>query len=247
MSAPSVLAPKVHALNRFEVKYFVPTREVPDLLEAFGPYTAADPHADPERGYPVFSVYWDTPDLRFFWEKLEGVRYRRKLRFRRYDDSNVVHVEVKQREDRTLHKRRLKWPLDRAIRVFGPGGSGVDWSEVGDDPVATEVALMIERLRLRPTFGVRYRRRPLVGRFDRSLRITIDSRLMYRPAPLDLAVPFEVGRYIVDPRVSVLEIKYDHRVPRWLTKLICRRGLKIVRMSKYCAAVDRHLFKGQNT
>ena len=235
-----------HALNRFEVKYHLATKSVPSLLEDLAPYTRVDSHADPRYGYPVFSVYWDTADLALFWEKVEGVKRRRKVRFRRYANSKQVYVEVKQREDRTLHKRRLKWPLERVTRVFGTG-RGIDWDALGDDSVAVEVGLMIERLALRPTMGVSYRRLALLGAFDPELRVTVDSRLMYRPAPVDVARPFSEGLYILDPRISVLEVKYDNRVPRWLTKLMCRHGLQIVRMSKYCSAVDLYRFGGQNT
>ena len=168
------------------------------------------------------------------------------MRFRRYGHSDKVYIEVKQREDRTLHKRRLAWTLDRVVAVFG-NGRGVDWGALGDDPVAVEIALMVERLALRPSMGVSYRRLAMFGAFDPALRVTVDSRLMYRPPPIDVGKPFACGSYIVDPRLSVLEIKYDNRVPRWLTKLVCRHGLKIVRMSKYCSAVDLHCYGGQNT
>jgi hypothetical protein len=240
------LAATRHAANRFEVKYFVATRHVPALVADLQPFSQPDSHARGSGGYGVFSVYWDTPRLSFFWEKVEGVKHRRKLRFRRYDSSDTVSVEIKQRVDRTLHKRRVSWPVSKVREAFGDGAA-VRWDEIGDDPVATEVALMIERLRLRPTMGVRYQRHARFGRFDPGLRLTIDSRLMYRPAPIDLARPFTTGAYIIDPRVSVFEIKYDHRAPRWLTKLVCRYGLKIVRMSKYCSAVDRDRSGGQNS
>jgi SPX domain protein involved in polyphosphate accumulation len=235
-----------HAINRFEVKYFVATKSVKEMLQELSAYTSIDSHADPGQGYPIFSVYWDTARLAFFWEKIEGISNRRKLRFRRYGDNANIFIEVKQREDRTLQKRRLKWPLERAVQVFG-GRHGVDWSCLGDDPVALEVAHMIDRLSLRPMMGISYRRRALLGAFDPDVRVTFDSRIMYRPAPLDLANPFSAGSYVVDPRVTVLEIKYDHRVPRWLTKFVSRHGLKIVRMSKYCSAVDLYRFGGQNT
>ena len=234
-------------MNRYEVKYLVPTARVTPLLAEFAEYTQPDPH-DPEgRGYRIFSVYWDTPSLTFFWEKVEGVKYRRKLRFRRYADSTDVFIEVKQREDRTLQKRRLRWPLERVQAVFGDGTAPVDWDAVADEPVATEVALMIDRMRLRPTMGILYRRRALFGAFDPELRITVDGRIQYQPAPVDLAQPFEVGRYVLDPRLSVMEVKFDHRAPRWFTKAVSRYGLTMVRMSKYCSAVDRHRFEGQNT
>lgn len=235
-----------YAINRFEIKYYVQTKEVPALLDELAPYTQSDPHADPVTGYSIFSVYWDTKALAFYWEKVEGLKNRRKLRFRRYGDDDQVYVEIKQREDRTLSKRRLKWPYDRVAQVFGSGRS-VDWAALGDDPVAIEVALMIERLALRPSMGISYRRRALYGAFDPKLRVTFDSRLMYRPAPIDATKPFTVGPYILDPRISVLEIKYDNRAPQWLAKLVSRHGFKMVRMSKYTSAVDLHHFGGRNT
>lgn len=250
MTAP-VAAPRpatTHAvMNRFEVKYLVSTTAVPAMLDEFAAFTRPDPHDADGRGYRVHSVYWDTADLRFFWEKVEGMKYRRKLRFRRYGDSPVVFAEVKQREDRTLHKRRLAWPADEVRAVFGDGTRGVDWARVEGDPVATEIALMIDRLGLRPVMAVAYRRRARYGAFDPELRLTFDGRIQCDPAVLDVAAGFDIGRYALDPRATVFEIKYNHRAPRWLTKAICRYGLKMVRMSKYCNAVDRCWFGGQLT
>ncbi|MGE0554486.1 MAG: VTC domain-containing protein, partial [Gemmatimonadales bacterium] len=183
-------------MNRFEVKYLVAAARGAELLAEVADYLVPDRHGDGEAGYRIGSIYWDTPGLLFFWEKVEGVKYRRKLRFRRYQGSDSVFVEIKQREDRTLQKRRLKWPMARVEAVFGSGQRPVDWSGLDDDPVATEVALMIERLRLRPTVGVTYRRRAYQGRFDPRLRISFDTRLKYRPAPVGLTGMFDGGRYI---------------------------------------------------
>ncbi|HEX4932061.1 MAG TPA: VTC domain-containing protein, partial [Gemmatimonadaceae bacterium] len=58
-----------HTMNRFEVKYLVPTQRVPEIMAEFAPYTRPDPHS-PEWGYSISSVYWDTPDFALFWEKI---------------------------------------------------------------------------------------------------------------------------------------------------------------------------------
>ncbi len=246
MTSAALAASAHQTLNRYEVKYLVDTRRIPTLLAEVAPYTRPDPHS-PEWGYPIHSVYWDTDDLRFFWEKIEGLKTRRKLRFRRYADSDEVYVEIKQRLDRTLHKRRIKLPLAAALDGFGQGEHSMDWSAFADDVVATEIAMMIERHHLRPRMAIRYRRRALFGAFDPELRVTFDGRLRYHPTDLSLATPFDGGHDIIDTRLSVMEIKYDHRAPTWLTKTIRRHGLEMVRMSKYCSAVDKHLFDGENT
>ncbi|HEY2805216.1 MAG TPA: polyphosphate polymerase domain-containing protein [Gemmatimonadales bacterium] len=245
--APFPKSSSVHEeMNRFEVKYLVATRGVPALLDEFADYTVNDPH-DHGAGYHVHSIYWDTSDFRFFWEKIEGSKYRRKLRFRRYDRTAPVMVEIKQREDRTVQKRRVVWSLDRVAAAFGDGRTPVDWDKVQDDVVATEVALLIDRLRLRPRMAVSYRRRALFGKFDRELRVTFDGRIQYHHARLDIGDIFDTGRYALDPRVTVLEIKYNHRAPVWMTKAVARHGLQMVRMSKYCNAVDRFYYDGMNT
>ena len=56
---------------------------------------------------------------------------------------------------------------------------------------------------------------------------------------------FEVGKHLIEPHMAIMEIKFNHRVPLWLTKLVSRYELNIVRYSKYCAAVDRELFAGR--
>ena len=234
-------------LNRFEVKYFLATKQVPDLLAEMAEYIKPDPHMQDDWGYPIHSIYWDSADFRHFWEKIEGVKYRRKLRFRRYGNASDIFIEIKQREDRTVQKRRICWPLAQVEAVFGDGTTAPDWSAIEGNPTATETGLLIQRLDLRPRMAVSYRRRAYFGAFDPELRISLDGRLRYHPTDFSLTHPFETGRYILDPRVTVLEIKYDHRAPVWLTKAVCRHGLQMVRMSKYCTAVDHYWFGGQNT
>jgi hypothetical protein len=233
-------------LNRFEVKYLVATRAQPALLAELGDYVVPDPHSADAQGYGVFSIYWDSPGLSCFWEKIEGLKTRRKLRFRRYLGSEEVFLEIKAREDRTVQKRRAVWPAERVARAFGDG-SRLEWELVSEDPVASEAMRLIERLRLTPRAGILYRRRALFGAFDPELRVTFDSRMQYRTSGLDIARPFDTGKYLLDPRVTVLEVKYNHRAPVWLTKLACRHELSLVRMSKYCTAIDREYFGGANT
>lgn len=233
-------------LNRFEVKYLVSTRAMDNLSTVLGDYVVPDPHAGGDQGYGVFSLYWDSPDFQLFWEKVEGIKYRRKFRIRRYLGSDAVFLEIKQRNDRTLQKRRATWPVDRVVQAFGDG-SRFDWDAVGDDPVGAEALIMAERLRLTPRVGILYRRRALFGAFDPELRVTFDSRIQYRTTDLDIARPFETGKYVLDPRVTVMEIKYNHRAPVWLTKLVRSHELHIVRMSKYCTAVDREYYGNQLT
>lgn len=61
----------------------MPEEEIPTIRQALESRMNRDPLTGPQ-GYPVWSVYYDSSDLRFYWEKIEGLKFRRKLRIRRY-------------------------------------------------------------------------------------------------------------------------------------------------------------------
>ena len=69
------------------------------------------------------------------------------------------------------------------------------------------------------------------------LRVTIDSRIRGRDRDLDLGCQAE-NRFIVPPHLSVVEVKVNERVPYWLTELIARHNLSLIRVSKYCQSVE---------
>ncbi|BAV21848.1 hypothetical protein KaCgl_17710 [Corynebacterium glutamicum] len=90
-----------HRFNRFEIKYLIPEQDVPALREQLATRMSTDP-LSPPGGYRVESLYFDSADLRCYTEKIEGLKFRRKLRIRTYGDGvltpeSTVSVEIKQR------------------------------------------------------------------------------------------------------------------------------------------------------
>jgi len=228
--------------NRFELKYLVPQRQVGELARSLEPYMRPDANWENEGGYPIHSVYWDSDEWTLFWEKIEGLKDRRKLRIRRYSGADYAFIEIKHRDDRTLQKRRTRLPLDAIYRSFRGDPGELDALEAVEDPVVGEALELRLRHRLRPRMAISYRRRAFFGRFDPDLRITFDSRVQYDAHRLDIADPFESGRYVLDPRIAILEIKFNDRVPDWLVRLVSGHGLQMTRLSKYCTAVDLAYF-----
>lgn len=232
--------------NRFELKYVLPLTLARSFAASVQGYLEHDPHSGPD-GYQVHSVYWDSADLRFFWEKLDGQKFRRKLRFRTYGERapQAVFVEIKQRIDRTVQKRRVRWPLERVRALFGQGAIDPTLEAEVEEPEAAEALALCRQFDLRPTMAVRYRRRAWTGAFEADLRLTIDSFLRYDRLALDPGEPFQEGKALLDPRLAILEVKYTRLVPLWLVRALQERGLETTRISKYCAAVDRELFGGR--
>lgn len=236
----------VRMFNRYELKYVADRRLVAAFRASLGARVDRDPHGV-EGFYPVWSRYYDTTDLTFYWQKIDGIRYRRKLRIRHYGapdhltTDSPVWVEIKQRLDRVTQKRRVLLPYSEALRLCG--GEHPASVEARDSALTSEILGFVQVLGLRPITVVGYVREAFHGRDeDGGLRITIDSRLRGRDRDLDLSVAGQ-SRYIVHPDLSVIELKVNERVPYWLTELIARHDLQLVRLSKYCQSIEafRHV------
>ncbi|MEO3772009.1 polyphosphate polymerase domain-containing protein [Micromonospora sp. B9E7] len=237
LRAPS----RLHAFNRYEIKYLMPSTAVPVLRRALASRLDADSHGV-GGGYGVWSVYYDTRDLRFYWEKIEGLRFRRKLRVRHYgdrltvNDDSTVFVEIKQRVNRVTQKRRVALPYHLARDLCDRREMVAH--EPGQRAFLEEVLDLLCRLDLRPVAMTGYQREAFVGRgAEAGLRVTVDQRVRGRDRDFHLGADAE-NRLIVPPRLAVVELKANERVPYWLTDLAAELSMSVVRISKYCQSVE---------
>jgi hypothetical protein len=238
--AMSALA-SIRRFNRFELKYLADRRLIAAFRAELPAKLDRDPHGI-DGFYPVWSTYYDTRGLRFYWEKIDGEKFRRKLRVRHYGtphdltDVTPVWVEIKQRVNRVTQKRRVRLPYSLALRLAS--GQPPEVFDPEDAGIIEEIQVLAAQNHLVPTTVVGYIREAYLGREeDSGLRVTIDSRIRGRDRDLDLRLLAE-NRFIVPPHLSVVEIKVNERVPYWLTELIARHNINLIRVSKYVQSVE---------
>ncbi|MFD5092770.1 polyphosphate polymerase domain-containing protein [Amycolatopsis thailandensis] len=231
----------LRSFNRYEIKYLVPVAEVARIQPTIEQRLDRDPHSD-ATGYGVWSTYYDTRQLRFYWEKVEGLKFRRKLRLRHYGDrfdvagETPVYVEIKQRVNRVTQKRRIRLPYRDALRLCA--GKEPEEYDASARGFVEEVLDLVHRLDLRPIAMTGYQRQAYLGRgAELGLRVTFDQRVRGRDRDFHLATDAE-NRFIVPPRMSIMEVKANERVPYWLTDLTAEHNLQVVRISKYCQSVE---------
>ncbi|MGW0172250.1 VTC domain-containing protein [Rhodococcus sp. NPDC003322] len=234
-------ASALHAFNRYEIKYLVDELKVPELRRELAARMDTDPYS-PHGGYPVTSLYYDTPDLRFYWEKIEGLKFRRKLRLRLYGqpaectDDTPVQIEIKQRVNRVTQKRRTAMPYGVAQRWLN-GREEIE-CDPSQRPFVNEVTTLIGNLDLRPMVTTGYLREAFVGReADLGLRVTIDHKVHGRDRDFHFASGAE-NRFIIPPKLAIVELKANERVPYWATDLTARLNMSVIRVSKYCQSVE---------
>lgn len=236
------LSHTIRSFNRFELKYLAPFKLAEAFKRDLGAYLIPDDHGDSSGSYGLTSLYYDGPDYRFFWEKVDGIRFRRKLRIRHYENGQAlqadtpVFVEIKQRVDRVTQKRRALLSFAEALKLCDE--RQIPQHQPQDAGVIEEVMNMLWDFNLQRASLVRYQRLALMGTdFDTGLRVTFDTQLTYQTQPLSLQDPPNT-LMLFPPDWVVVEIKVNERIPYWLTELVAAHNLSLMRVSKYCRSIE---------
>jgi SPX domain protein involved in polyphosphate accumulation len=233
----------IRRINRFELKYVIDAFQARAFLADLAPFVRADPYADATGCYRVVSLYYDSPQYHFYRAKIEGLKFRRKLRLRIYPprDGGAVStgmVEIKQRINQTVQKRRIALDLE-AGKVLCAGDSAPADLDPTDEATASEVRAMVTGMQLGPVCVISYLRRPFVGgAYDPGLRITLDTGLSARVHALEVNLE-ALNHHFLRPDLCVLEVKVNERVPKWLASLLASHDFSVRRVSKYCEGLRR--------
>ncbi len=232
----------IRKFNRFELKYLITLQQAERFKSALKAYMRPDEHGLDNGRYALASLYYDSPDLRCYWEKEYGLRFRRKLRLRRYEtgapltEETPIFVEIKQRVDRVTQKRRAVLPYGEALRLCNDRQMPDHNPE--DRAMIEEIYVFLWQYNLRPVSIVRYDRQAFIGSaYDLGLRVTFDTELTFQAHPLHLHETPQ-GLPMTPANQVVMEIKVNERIPTWLTELIADHNFQLERMSKYCRSIE---------
>lgn len=233
----------LRSFNRFELKYLLDLRQAEQFKKDIVPYLIPDNHGSDNGRYTITSLYYDSPNLCCYREKVDGLKFRRKLRIRRYENAQVlteetpVYVEIKQRYDRVTQKRRAILTYGESLRLCND--RQIPKHAPDDSATIEEIYTFCWQYHLQPTSIVRYKRQAFVGsKYEPGLRVTFDTDLTYQMHHIHLHEPY-TGTSMLAPNLVVLEIKINERLPRWLADLIARHNLSITRVSKYCLSIEQ--------
>jgi hypothetical protein len=234
-----------YGFRRYELKYRIPRVERDAIREVILPHVRRDPYCEdqPKWRYTVRSIYFDTEDLQFYFEKLDSVKIRKKLRVRTYNrsaDGTPAFLEIKRKHGRRGLKERLMLPIHEVDGAL----NGQDVSLlVGDRPFHDRVVMdrfrfNLRTKRLRPVVLVAYEREAFVGMDNDRLRVTFDSNLrsLIDPNMDDIFDESKLRQF--EDRSFVLELKFDDFMPRWMARLVTLLNLRARPYSKYCYGID---------
>jgi len=237
-------------MGRLEYKYLVPNDRKDYLLNDMMPYLKYDGFSDrmPDKKYTVRSVYFDSPTLTSYYEKLSGIKIRNKFRIRGYNEltpDSKVFVEIKRRDTSYISKDRALVPFSGLKDFLNYS----DLTQVQNHSVEYERRLtsaknflyFLLKHNLRPVINVVYERIAFECKFGSGLRVTFDLDIRSQ-----LTNTFEnlFDNYNLKLLYSsnfVLEIKYGVVLPSWVPGIINKYSLRKESISKYALSIDQHM------
>ena len=191
-----------------------------------------DEHNGP-LGYHVRSLYFDTIYDKDYFEKMDGVELRRKIRLRIYDPSNdFALLEMKQKQGQYQLKRSLRVSRgDAEELIMGNYSPLLKYSE---DFAAECYALMQMHL-YRPKTVVEYNRKAFIAK-ENKIRITFDNQIVSTESDWNIFAKDLNMNPVLDPFHVVLEVKFNGFLLDYIKDLLSGVQKSELSVSKYMLA-----------
>ena len=231
-----------HAHPRIEYKYQLPIVFHSSFVNDLTAACDSDPHSQENQdGYLISSIYYDSPTLKCYHDKLEGLADRFKLRVRFYgtDRADRGKVEFKYKAGEQIRKTTLSVAHAQIISLTAGHPPAIGSTT---DPHLLNVYRQITLNRFRPVLRLEYRRSAWYVRTDPHVRITIDSDV--RAGRVSPTLDDHALVPVFDPTMRILEIKTPGYFPFWLARLITKYDLQRQAISKYASGLNRLAHNG---
>lgn len=230
---------------RFEYKYLVDLKDLESVRNDFSPYLEYDYYSqiNDAKDYTVRSIYYDTNSLRFYREKIEGIKNRKKIRIRTYNrhqDFNPIFLEIKRKYGDKIIKNRSVYDahlyselLEKRCIVSAVNSQTKTLCEN-----STKFMHNVLINSLVPTVLISYDREAYFSKINNSLRITFDKNIRYSVYP-------EFHTFFNDSELKnalegyfILEIKFNTGFPKWISQIIQKHSIVRKSLSKYSICID---------
>jgi len=218
--------------RRKEMKYLISYMDYVKIKPMLQEFLVHDQHG-PEDGYPVHSIYMDDLVFSGASDKAFGNEYHKKYRIRYYHDVNKKKLEIKEKsgEDAiktstVLTDQMFQAIVDHDLDVL---------HEYMDDEVIRRFVLDHKLKHLLPKVIMSYQREAYKDPSD-NLRITFDHTLCGEMYDENL---WSSDFKLLSDHLLILEIKYEHYLPKQMKTILNQIQLNQVAYSKYFYGYQR--------
>ncbi len=196
-------------LNRIDTKYLCNSNQIGRLVEkAVKDFNIQE--INNQRNFNYETLYFDTPELKTYFDHHQGRRIRYKIRFRKYIDTGDAFFEI---------KRKRNYIRTNKVRIKLPFAKTLDDNHY--DYMRNHINL--PESALKPSIWTLFDRITLAGK-NHVERITIDTNIRFKNNLKEISLP----------SLSIIEVKREKntRISPF-SKILSDLGIKPIGFSKY--------------
>lgn len=221
--------------ERYEFKYVIPEFICHELEKNLSNFMELDNFSKKQKkkSYFVRSLYFENDINENFFEKIDGIKYREKYRFRTYQKefSKNIFLEKKMKNNERVFKDRVS--ISKKEYEFIINGNYSKFAnKKKDNKFFLDFFHKVLKNNEYPKIIIDYNRRPYVSDHDKYFRISIDGDLIARDINLTKVVE-------CIPGYKIMEVKFFRRIPLWFHRLIQTYSLKRVSISKFVVGMKK--------
>ena len=194
-------------VSRVEKKYILSYRQAEQLFLKLKQVLPGD-EINGYEAYMVRSLYFDSYHNDDYFDKLAGIKNRKKIRIRIYDfEDGKAKLELKQKDGENQRKRSLTISRQEAEMM---SRGDYEFLLKREEKIAEDIYYIMLKETYRPKCIVEYKRRAFAIPTN-NIRITLDSEIMTSEGNLDLYSKSKAMLLPVESKNTViLEVKYNH-------------------------------------
>lgn len=169
--------------------------------------------------YFIRSLYFDDINSTAYYEKIDGVLYRKKYRIRMYNnDSSFIRLERKWKHNNMTSKDQLKISKENCINLLTNQFDNID-KELLNHNLMKEFITDIKVFGLKPSVIVDYKRLAYTYPIS-EVRITFDEKIKSGLYNCNLFNIDRITYDVIDNDEVVLEVKFNEVLPEHISIIL---------------------------
>ena len=226
-------------LYRYEFKYIL-NKKISDQIEKEARnFMIYDGHVKKklDNKYFVRSLYFENNFSSNFYEKVDGMKIRKKYRLRTYsnffDPKVPIFFEVKGRISERTYKKRINIK-NKYLNLFLSQSQNFNLLNLySNNEMIINFIFDSFRKNLKPLILVDYKRRPYINKFGLYFRLTFDTNLLSSKTNNLFSNDKYSSWLECKAGYTILEVKFDRSIPAWFHRIIQCYNLKRKSISKF--------------
>lgn len=163
-----------------------------------------------DNSYYIRSLYFDDEDSNAFYEKLDGVEYRKKYRIRIYNlDDKFIRLECKYKHNNMTSKDQILITREECSKIID---GKIEEFKLDKDNILKQFLVDYRLNRLKPSIIVDYNRLAFTYHVS-DIRITFDSKIKSGLYNYNLFDEEACTYSVIDDSEVVLEVKFNEILP----------------------------------